>query len=55
VLGREIEPVIKRFLTHIPQRFEVASHRILLQGAVIDINDDTGQARSIQRISEPLP
>jgi metallophosphoesterase (TIGR00282 family) len=55
VLGREIEPVIKRFLTHTPQRFEVASHRILLQGAVIDINDDTGQARSIQRISEPLP
>jgi len=55
VLGREIEPVIRRFITHMPQRFEVAHDRILLQGAVIDVNDDTGQARSIQRISEPLP
>ena len=55
VLGREIEPVIRRFLTHTPQRFEVARERILLQGALIDIHDDTGQARSIQRISEPLP
>ena len=55
VLGREIEPDIRRFITHTPQRYEVARDRILLQGALIDVNDDTGQARSIQRISEPLP
>jgi calcineurin-like phosphoesterase len=28
VLGREIEPVIQRFLTNMPQRFYVASERI---------------------------
>jgi len=33
VLGREIEPVIRRFVTNQPQRFEVAKDRILLQGA----------------------
>jgi len=55
VLGREIAPVIKRFLTHTPQRFEVAKNRVLLQGALIDIDDDTGRARAIQRISEQLP
>jgi len=55
VLGREIEPVIKRFITHTPQRFEVAKQRVLLQGAIIDVDDATGKARSIQRISEPLP
>ena len=55
VLGREIEPVIKRFITHTPQRFEVAKHRVLLQGAIIDVDESTGKARSIQRISEPLP
>jgi 2',3'-cyclic-nucleotide 2'-phosphodiesterase len=54
VLGREIEPVIKRFLTNTPQRFEVASHRVLLQGALISVDDETGRARSIQRISEPM-
>jgi 2',3'-cyclic-nucleotide 2'-phosphodiesterase len=55
VLGREIEPVIKRFITHTPQRFEVAKQRVLLQGAIIDVDDSTGKTRSIQRVSEPLP
>ena len=54
VLGREIEPVIRRFLTNQPQRFEVAKDRILLQGALIEVDDSTGKARGIQRISEPL-
>ena len=55
VLGREIEPVMERFLTYTPQRFEVASRRVLLQGALIDVDNETGEARSIQRVSEPLP
>ena len=54
VLGREIDPVIRRFVTNTPQRFEVASGRVLLQGALVDVDDDTGKARSIQRISEAL-
>ncbi len=54
VLGREIQPIIKRFVTQTPQRFEVATERVFLQGAVIDVDDETGKARSIQRISEPL-
>jgi 2',3'-cyclic-nucleotide 2'-phosphodiesterase len=54
VLGREIEPVIQRFLTNMPQRFEVAKERILLQGAIVEIEDSSGKAISIQRISEPL-
>ena len=53
-LGREIEPVIKRFLTGMPQRFEVARNKIILHGAVIRIDDVTGKATSIQRISQPL-
>ncbi len=55
VIGREIEPVIKRFLTLQPQRFSVASGRILLQGVLVEINAHTGLAESILRISEPLP
>jgi metallophosphoesterase (TIGR00282 family) len=55
VLGREIEPVIRRFLTGMPQRFEVARGRILLQGALIEVDDQTGKAIGIQRVSEPLP
>jgi metallophosphoesterase (TIGR00282 family) len=55
VLGREIAPVIKRFLTQVPQRFEVARNKVLLQGALLDVDEATGQARDIKRISELLP
>ena len=55
VLGREIEPIIERFLTNTPQRFGVAKERVLLQGAVVEIHEATGRAVSIQRISEVLP
>ncbi len=54
VLGREIQPIIQRFMTNMPQKFGVASERILLQGALIDIDPNTGRAVSIKRISEPL-
>ena len=54
VLGREIEPVIKRFVTNMPQRFEVAKNRVLLQGAIIEIDDATGKATMVQRVSELL-
>ncbi len=54
VLGREIAPIIERFLTNTPQKFGVASGNILLQGAVIQVDDATGRATSIRRISEPL-
>ena len=54
VLGREIEPVLKRFLTSQPQRFEVAKDRILLQGVIVEIDDGNGRALKIQRVSEPL-
>jgi len=55
ILGREIEPIIQRFLSNTPQRFGVASERIFLQGAFIEIDSDTGRALRIERVSEPLP
>jgi len=55
VLGREIEPIIKRFLTNTPQRFDVAKKRIVLHGAVITLDETSGKALKIQRLAEPLP
>lgn len=54
VLGREIEPVIRRFKTNMPQRFEVAKNRAMLHGAVVEVDDLTGKASKIQRVSEAL-
>jgi len=55
ILGREIDPIVRRFLTNVPQRFGVARERVLLQGVLIDVEDRTGRAHSIQRVSEPMP
>jgi metallophosphoesterase (TIGR00282 family) len=54
VLGREIEPVIKRFATNMPQRFEVAKDHVLLHGAVIEIDEASGRAVRIQRVAEAV-
>ncbi|MCU0784862.1 MAG: TIGR00282 family metallophosphoesterase [Verrucomicrobia bacterium] len=53
-LGREIEPVIKRFVTNMPQKFDVAKNRVLLHGAVMEIDQASGRAVKIQRLSESL-
>lgn len=55
VLGREIDPIIRRFKTCAPQRFAVAKERVLLQGAIIRVDPETGRALGIQRVSEALP
>lgn len=52
VLGREIEPVIRRFVTNMPQRFEVAKGRVMLHGVVVEIEEETGKAISVRRIAE---
>jgi len=52
VIGREIEPIIRSFLTNMPQKFEVAKGRVLLQGALVDIDAQSGRAVDIRRVSE---
>ncbi|MBM3848336.1 MAG: YmdB family metallophosphoesterase, partial [Verrucomicrobia bacterium] len=54
VLGRDIEPVVQRFLTNTPQRFSVAREDVRLHGALVDIDETTGRARSIHRVAEKL-
>jgi len=52
VLGVRTDRVVERFLTQMPTRFEVAAGAVLVQGAVIDIDGETGRARSIRRVRE---
>ena len=54
VLGREVAPVLERFLTSLPQRFPVAQGKVMLQGAVVTINGETGCATAIERVNELL-
>jgi len=51
ILGMRREPVIEKFLTALPKRFEVVEQgRGLLSGCILDIDDQTGQAKDIQLI-----
>ncbi|MDD5614490.1 MAG: YmdB family metallophosphoesterase, partial [Candidatus Omnitrophica bacterium] len=50
VLGRNIDSVLKRFLTSIPVKMEVAESDLRIQGVVVDIDKDTGKALSIKRL-----
>lgn len=54
VIGRRVEDVLQRFISCVPTRFEVASDNIQLQGALLDIDEATGRARSITRIQKKL-
>jgi len=50
-LGREIDPIIQKFLTGRPIMYPVARGPVRLCGALIEIDETTGRATSIERIS----
>jgi len=52
VIGVKKELAIERFLTHMPNKFEVAKRELVLEGAVITIDPGTGKANKITRIRE---
>jgi metallophosphoesterase (TIGR00282 family) len=51
VIGVEREPVIARFLSGLPTRFESASGNPKLHAVVVDADGATGKAKSITRLS----
>lgn len=52
VIGREVEPVIRRFVTGMPQKFDTSKKDPALEGVIVDVNISTGKAVSIERIRE---
>jgi 2',3'-cyclic-nucleotide 2'-phosphodiesterase len=54
VIGVRKELVLERFLTQRPVGFEPAKRDVWLQGAIVDVDDASGRARSIRRVQEKL-
>lgn len=50
VIGMDRENILKRFLTAVPHRFEVAAGPVTFNSVLITIDSLTGRATSIQRI-----
>lgn len=52
VIGVKHELAIRRFLTHMPTKFETASGRTVVQGAIVGVDPDNGRAHAIKRVQE---
>ncbi len=50
VLGMERETVIRKFMTGLPARFQVADTKWILSGVFVDIDEATGKAVKVQTI-----
>jgi metallophosphoesterase (TIGR00282 family) len=54
VIGRRKEQILTRFITQLPTRFEMADEDVQLNGALLEIDEKTGRAKSIKRVHEVL-
>jgi len=52
VIGRRKEQILARFTTQMPTRFEMADTDIRLNGVIVDFDEKTGRANSIERIQK---
>jgi metallophosphoesterase (TIGR00282 family) len=53
IIGFQVERVLHRFLMHTPSSFEVAKRDVRLAGTLVDVDEETGRARSIERLLIP--
>jgi 2',3'-cyclic-nucleotide 2'-phosphodiesterase len=54
ILGVKTDQVLRRFLTQMPVRFEVASGAVIMQGAIVDVDEASGRAIGIRRVRERM-
>ncbi|MDP2921984.1 MAG: TIGR00282 family metallophosphoesterase [Candidatus Omnitrophota bacterium] len=54
VIGRRVDAIVEHFVSGMPKKFEVADKDVELQGAMVNIDDNTGKAVSIERVKEKI-
>lgn len=52
IIGFRPDEILEKFLLNTPRKMEVAKRDIRLSGAIIDVDETTGRASSISRVSE---
>jgi metallophosphoesterase (TIGR00282 family) len=55
VIGVKKEIAIERFLTQMPHKFEVAKKDLVLEAALVTVDEQSGRALRIGRLRERLP
>lgn len=54
VIGIKKEIILKKYLTQIPLRFEVAKKDLIFSGVIIELDEKTGKGLTIKRIQIPV-
>ena len=54
VIGRRSDAIVEHFLTLMPKKFEIADRDVELQGAIVNIDDESGKCLSIERVKEKM-
>lgn len=52
VIGQSKEDIVRRFLTSMPVRFQVAKEDVRISGIVVQVDEKSGKARKITRIQK---
>ena len=55
IIGFRHDKVLRRFLRQTPSPFEVAKRDVRLAAAVVDVDEESGRAESIERLLVPVP
>jgi hypothetical protein len=51
VIGIKKDTIIKRFLSQVPMKYDVAKENVRMQGVVIEIDESSGRSLSIERVN----
>ncbi len=53
IIGVEFDSSLQRFLLQVPRKYATAEKDVRLHGALVEVEEETGRARSIRRLSLP--
>jgi calcineurin-like phosphoesterase len=54
IIGDDIQTVLNRFLTAMPHRLSPGSGKVMLNSVLLNIDDKSGQANSIERVDREV-
>jgi metallophosphoesterase (TIGR00282 family) len=54
IIGIKKDIILKRFLTGVPNKFDVANQNVWLQGTIVDVDENSGKSVSIERLNMKL-
>ena len=53
-IGRDLKSVTNMFLTGMPSKWDSSDKDVVLEGMIVTVDEETGRAKSVKRIREPV-